>query len=203
MEPLVLDTSVIINLQACTYGVAVLRALPHVIVVTHNVATELELEPSKTKCGHDFLQELINNKTVCVAEMNASEYQLYVQLITGASSLDDGEAATIAVATCREFIPVIDEKKGRARASELTPDKTPGLSLDIFRHPKVIEALGETNAIEALYLALHIGRMRIPDQNCDEVISLIGIKRAINCISLPNYKNRRKDWERLGFHAQL
>jgi len=47
--PLVLDTSVLINLHACTYGERILSALPHGIVIPQIVANELEHETSRAK----------------------------------------------------------------------------------------------------------------------------------------------------------
>jgi len=50
--------------------------------------------------------------------------------------------------------------------------------------------LSDEDAIGALYLALRVGRMRIPEEHCDEVVKLIGIERAKECSCLP--KHRRK-----------
>lgn len=60
--------------------------------------------------------------------------------------------ATIAVVATKNFLPVIDEKRGRARA--LGKARAAGWSLDIFRHPATLATLGDQSAIDALYLAL-------------------------------------------------
>lgn len=46
-SPLVLDTSVLINLHASTYGARILAALPNHALVPSIVATELAHETSK------------------------------------------------------------------------------------------------------------------------------------------------------------
>ena len=95
--------------------------------------------------------------------------------------------ATIAIAVTRHLLPVIDERKGRARAIALMETREPDWSLDILRHPLVTADLGDQAAVEALYLALRDGRMRIPSEITDYVIALIGMGRAIDCTCLPGY----------------
>ena len=122
--------------------------------------------------------------------MTDSEYEVFHELTSTSPSLDDGEAATIAIAAARHFLPVIDERRGRIRASALMKARTPGWSLDIFRHPTAIAVLGDQPAVEALYLALRDGRMRIPSESGDGVIALIGMERSRDCICLPGYRDR-------------
>jgi len=188
--PLVLDTSVLINLHACTYGERILTALPHEIIVPEVVAKELEHETSKTNGEHGFLHNLADSGKVHITAMTEAETEIFAKLITGSPSLDDGEAATIAIATARNLLPVIDEKKGRAKAANLQPHRLPGWSLDLLRHQSVLHHLSDEDAIDALYLALRIGRMRIPEECCDEVVRLIGVERAKECICLPGYRRK-------------
>lgn len=188
--PLVLDTSVLINLHASTYGEQILTAIPNDILVPQIVAGELEHETSRRNGEHSFLHSLTVSGKVMLANMTDEEYELFHQLISGFSSLDDGEAATIAIAAKRHLFPIIDERRGRARAAALMEMQEPGWSLDILRHPLVIADLGDQDAIEALYLALRNGRMRIPPDSVDHVIALIGMERSINCTCLPGYRER-------------
>lgn len=71
--------------------------------------------------------------------------------------------------------------------------RTPGWSLDIFRHPTAIAVLGDQPAVEALYLALRDGRMRIPSESGDGVIALVGLERSRDCTCLPGYRERFVD----------
>lgn len=193
-SPLVLDTSVLINLHASIHGVRILAALPNAVLVPKIVATELEHETSKTNGEHQFIQELTTSKKIQIVNLSDQELEIYAKLLSVIPSLGDGEAATIAIAAYRNLLPVIDEKKGRLQAQAYCANKIPSWSLDLFCHPRVVAALGMTDALEALYLALSEGRMRIHEDHCDHVVSLIGFQRALQCNSLPGYKTRRQKW---------
>lgn len=195
--PLVLDTSVLINLYASTCGVEILSALPNEILVPEIVVSELEHETSKKNGEHQFIQELVASKNVRLIGLDQREYDVFEGLVSGTPSLDDGEAATIAIAACRRCLPVIDEKKGRQQAQAHIPDKQPGWSIDLIRHPEATAKLGAALSIDALYFALRDGRMRIHESHCDQVVSLIGIQRALKCKSLPGYKVRWQQWQEL------
>jgi len=192
--PLVPDTSVLINLHASSFGEQVLVAIPNKIVIPEIVVRELDHETSHANGENGFIQRLISLGVVRVVELDDVAYQVYDTLIQNAGSLDDGEAATIAVATSRGFIPVIDERKGRARATSLMDGKAPAWSLDLLVHPSVQEALPNGGHVEAVQLALREGRMRIHEGSCESVAELIGLERAIHCPSLPNFKTRRLEW---------
>lgn len=187
-RPLVLDTSVLVNLHACTYGERVLMAIPNEIIIPQIVANELEHETSRSNGEHSFLQGLVASGKVTLADMTDEEYELFAELTAGSPSLDDGEAATIAIAVQRRHLAVIDERKGRACATTLL-DIEPGWSLDLLRHPSVLNEMGVNCALDALYLALRDGRMRVPSAYREDVLNWIGIERAIDCSSLPNFKD--------------
>jgi predicted nucleic acid-binding protein len=187
-RPLVLDTSVLVNLHACAHGERVLSAIQNEIVVADIVAGELEHETSRRNGEHSFLHDLISLGKVSVVGMTEAEYELFAMLSGGPSSLDDGEAATIAIATRRGFRAVIDERKGRAHAATLMNGEEPAWSVDLLRYPSVVRCLGEQLAADVVYLALRHGRMRIPSERADHVVALIGHDRALECSCLPNFK---------------
>jgi predicted nucleic acid-binding protein len=188
--PLVLDTSVLINLHACGSGARILRAIPNLILVPQEVAAELDHETSRANGELEFLRGMIDTETVLIEEMVDEEYEVFLNLITSSPSLGDGEAATIAIASKRGHWPVLDERRGRTRASDLCSDKPAAWSLDLLTHPAVSATLGQVAALDVLYLALRNGRMRIPPESADLVISSIGEIRARECTCLPQYKNR-------------
>ena len=196
-RPLVLDTSVLINLNACTDGDRILRVIPNEIVIPQSVVRELEHETSRKNGEHSFLHKLVASGNVTLADMTEEEYALFADLTSGSRSLDDGEAATIAIATIRQTPCVVDEKKGRARATAIMNQHEPGWSLDLFRHPRVVAALGVADSIDALHLALRDGRMRIDSNHCNHVVSVIGVHRALECNSLPGYRTRKLEWEQV------
>lgn len=186
----VLDTSVLINLHACKCGERILTAIPNDFVVSEIVAVELEHETSRRNGEYSFLYSLVATGIVTLAGMTDVEYEIFHKLTSTSPSLDDGEAATIAVAAVGHRLPVIDERRGRARASVLISARAVGWSLDLFRHPMAIAALGDQLAVEALYLALRDGRMRIPWESADSVTALIGEQRSRDCSCLPGYRKR-------------
>lgn len=188
--PLVLDTSVLINLCASACGEKVLKAIPNDIIVPKVVAGELEHETSYRNGHNGFLHGMVSDGVVTVADMTDAEYEVFEGLICGSPCLDDGEASTIAIALSRGAFPVIDERKGRGRAIALMKGQEPGWSLDILRHPCVIDGIGDELAANALYLALRDGRMRVSSDHADHVISLIGEDRSVNCTCLPGYRER-------------
>lgn len=188
-RPLVLDTSVLINLHSCTYGERVLAAIANDIVVPDNVAGELKHETGCKNGDRSFLDDLIARGKVMKIAMTDGEYELFAKLSGGSLSLDDGEAATIAIAAHRGFRAVIDERKGRKRAAAVMDGEKPAWSLDLLRHPSVMPNLGEALAVDIVYRALRYGRMRIPAECADYVVALIGQERACECTCLPNFKN--------------
>ena len=195
MTPLVIDTSVLINLHASRYGDRIVDALPNDILVPEIVASELQHDARRTKGKQQFIQDLVAENNVCLVAMNELEYRLFGRLVSGRPSLGDGESATIAISVCRGYLPIIDERKGRHQAHAHLEGKRPGWSLCLFRHPRVVAAIGAKQAAEALYLALRDGRMRIHEDHCEQVVSLIGVQRALECNSLPGYKVRRIQWQ--------
>jgi hypothetical protein len=66
-----------------------------------------------------------------------------------------------------------------------------------FGAPETTAKLGPALSIDAIYLALRDGRMRIHESHCDDVVSIIGAQRALNCKSLPGYKVRQERWQEL------
>jgi predicted nucleic acid-binding protein len=195
LAPLILDTSVLINLHASTHGGRILDALPNEILVPEIVAAELEHETSRINGERQFLRDLTATGHALIVPLDDREYGVFGSLVSGSPSLGDGEAATVAIALYRGHKPVIDERKGRMEAKKLA--REPGWSLDLFCHSTVLRALGEKASTEALYLALRDGRMRIHEDHCDYVVGLIGVQHALDCNSLPGYKTRRRYWREL------
>ena len=187
---LIIDTSVVINLHASGHGEEILAALPFRLAAPGIVSDELDRQIRRSNGERDFLAQACTLGLIERIEMTDDEYQMFTKLVVVAPSLDDGEAATIAIAQLREFIPVIDERKGRARALALMNQRPPAWSLNLIRHPTVVSTLGEHIATAALYNALRLGRMRIATDHVDEVISVIGLEQARKCTCLPGYKER-------------
>lgn len=194
LAPVVPDTSVLINLHACSLGEQVLRSIPNEIVVPDIVVAELDNETSYANGENGFIRNLVSQGLIKVARMDDAAYRIFETLIASPGSLDDGEAATIAVAATQGLVAVIDERKGRARAEALMNGQSPAWSLDLLVHPAVQAGLPDGAYVEAVYMALSEGRMRIDEERCDAVVALIGVKRAMRCTSLPGFRLRRQTW---------
>lgn len=194
LTPLVLDTSVLINLHACSHGVRILTAIPNEIAIPDIVVRELGHETSRANGEHQFVQDLLARNVVRSVPLDEAGWRVFGKLTTDSPSLGDGEAATIALAATSGFRPVIDDGKGRKSAETLVTDRTAAWSLDLLVHPEVQARLPDGGYVEAVYLALREGRMRIDEIRCDAVVKLIGVERALGCTSLPGFKTRRKSW---------
>lgn len=196
LTPLVLDTSVLINLHACSFGEQILTAIPNAIAVPDIVVRELGHETSRINGEHRFLEGLLAQQTVKSVSLDDAGWAIFERLTTSRPSLGDGEAATIAIAATSARRPVIDDAKGRKWAQTLIGRRIAAWSIDLLIHPHVQEGLENDGYIEAVYLALREGRMRIDEERCDAIVELIGLERALKCPSLPGFKARRKRWKR-------
>jgi hypothetical protein len=77
-DPLVLDTSVLINLHACTYGERILMAIPNDILVPEIVAGELEHQTSRKNGEYGFLRALVASEFVTLTKLTDVEYEVFV-----------------------------------------------------------------------------------------------------------------------------
>lgn len=111
----------------------------------------------------------------------------FEELVIGSarSTLDDGEAATIACALELSAFPLIDERKARRFCAQRYPDLSFGCTIDIFKHPEVGSALGDSELAIAVLNALKKSRMRVPQHHLAWVVNLIGAENAAGCLSLP------------------
>ena len=150
LTPLILDTSVLINLNACSYGEQILAAIPNEILVSDVVIRELCHETSHSNGENQFIRILISQAIVTVVQLDNNGYAIFEQLICSPGSLDDGEAATIAAAAISGAIPVIDERKGRARTRTLPDVRTAAWSLDLLLHPTVQAKLPDGEYVAAI-----------------------------------------------------
>lgn len=185
--PLVLDASVVINLNATGCAAQILNALPNRIVVTELVADELDAGRAKGRTDADQLALLVSSSQIERVALSSIAEGHFLDLVAGPgiSTLDDGEAATVAWAVAHGGIPIIDEKKGIAICRTKFANMMVGSTIDVFLHNRVRDELGDTQLAQALYLALSIARMRVPDDRLTWVVGIIGQSRAATCNSLP------------------
>lgn len=186
-SPLVIDASVVINLNATGYATQILTAIPNQIVVTDMVADELEAGRAKGRTDAERLAILVGNSQVERVTLSPTAEGHFLDLVVGGgiATLDDGEAATIAWAVSHNGIPVIDDKKAVAICRRRFPSAALASTADVLAQQSVGEKLGQAQLAEAIYLALSVARMRVPDERLAWVVAAIGQTRAANCNSLP------------------
>lgn len=193
-EPiLVLDTSVVINLNATGYAEQILRALPHRVVVTDTVACELESGRPKGRQDAAKLAQLVKADLVSMVKLSEQGLLHFERLVIGAATetLDDGEAATIAHALEANACAVVDERKALRLCAARFPQVSLGCTVDLLAHDAVQSALGLQRLADAVHGALSDARMRVLPHHVDWTVALIGDARASDCTCLPDVIRRQ------------
>ena len=137
-----------INLNASGSSREILRAVPNRFMVAETILSELEAGKQQGYQDADYLKELINDGFVEVITMSDVGIRHFEELVIGPATdtLDDGEAATIAIAIEQQGIALIDERKAHRICSERYPDLRIGCTVDIFAHPEVLQGARRTEA---------------------------------------------------------
>lgn len=184
--PLVADTSVIINLVASGIPEQILSGINNPIYVVDEIIPELDRGSKKGCAGADILTKLINNGIVTRVSLNDKGWEHFEKLVCGSAktSLDDGEAATLAYCAVHQVIPIIDEKKANKVCEEQYPNLKPISSASIFKLAEINGLINEELLSEAMHRALTEGRMRVLEPHIEWVINLVGPVKAANCNSL-------------------
>ncbi|MBV6486849.1 MAG: hypothetical protein GHHEDOFH_00786 [Pseudorhodoplanes sp.] len=190
---LITDTSAVINLNASGKAAEILHALPYKIAIVDVVPAELEVGRERGRRDAELAAVLVKSGYLHMASLGEGGWPHYEALVTGAAAetLDDGEAATIAYALEEGAVAIIDEGKATKICAARHPSLKIASSLDLFGHPMVCEALGQTNLADAVFSALRNARMRVLAGHHDWVFDLIGAERAAECPSLPRLARER------------
>jgi predicted nucleic acid-binding protein len=136
----------------------------------------------------DFLERVAASGIVEIMELNDSASLHFERLVIGAAAttLDDGEAATIAFAVAHGGVAILDEKKATRLCAQIFPGLCVGSTVDLLANPAVRLSLGPLVLADAVFNALQHGRMRVFPKNIQWIIDLIGPERVAVCASLPN-----------------
>jgi predicted nucleic acid-binding protein len=181
------DASVVINLNSTGCAAAILDALPFRVAAPDVVATELGEDRRSGRNDAALLNELTAAGRIAIRPLDEAATQLFGSLVVGTTTetLDDGEAASIAVAVTCDAIVAIDERKAR----RICAQRFPGLRLlstaELFLHDDVARKLGRDRQRNAIFRALQTARMRVLPQHVGRIVQLIGADRARQCPSLP------------------
>lgn len=183
---LVADTSVIINLNATGIAAEILRSLKVVLRASTVVKDELISDRFNGRHDGDLAEQLVADGLVEFRDFDNEGEAIFESLVTGSAeaTLDDGEAATLALAASSNTLAVIDERK----ANRIAGDRFPGLGLlataDLLSSEVVLTSLGSEATTNAVINALQQARMAIPERHHQWVVDLLG-NRVIECRSLP------------------
>jgi predicted nucleic acid-binding protein len=191
-DPLVLDASVVVNLNATGFADRVLDAIPVGVFIPDPVIKELRNGIKKGHTDATDLNELLVKGLVSTLKVPASAQAEYIGLVSGSatSSLGDGEAATIASAFAIGAWASIDERKARKICANRYPNIKVASTVDILSHPNVVSSLTKTELSAAILAALEVAHMQVHKHQIDWVINQLPFDRIENCISLPTSVRR-------------
>jgi predicted nucleic acid-binding protein len=184
---LVADASVWINLVAGARAADVIRVLAMRPQIPRIALDELERGRDKGRRTAAALADLIKDGLVEVAELPSGAEETYLNLVAGpvSQTLDDGEAATLALALQVGAVAIIDERK----AINLARDRFPALQIisttELLLSDAVRSVFSNEELGNVLYGALREARMRVPEHLLEAVCACLGPERAAGCVSLP------------------
>jgi len=186
-QPIALDSSVIVNLNATGFADRIVGALTSDVVIVSHVLRELERGEKNGYSDAADLRVLVADGSVLNLPLPSDANRTFLELVTGsaASTLGDGEAATIAYANASGAWAAIDERKARkicaARFSKLRILST----VDILGHPSVMESLTAKELSDAVFNALEVAHMQVQSHHFCWIAMQVGAERLSRCISLP------------------
>jgi predicted nucleic acid-binding protein len=191
VAPLVIDTSVVLNLIASNFAVEILNVIPNPVVISSSVLSEIDLNNRRLPNAGTILSGLMQDR-IRVIELSPEAERNFESLISGGANetLDDGEAATIASTVELAGISVIDESKATRIIAERFPTLRVVRTTDLFMHRNVFEAIGLARLSEAVFNALQLARMQVVHEHAQWVVGLLGTDRARQCTSLRNSVRR-------------
>lgn len=179
LDSLVLDASVLINILATGFAREIFTAIQEPCLVPQAVASEVHRDPRDRK-KVEPLGAYVNGGIIKIVDFNDRSLETFVSLVGGdlEESLDDGEAATLAIAHDQGFVAAIDENKARNLASRRFPNLSCVRTVDLLRRPELLVALSSAPHLEAVTGALEFGRMQIPAEHRQWIRALLGDDRA-------------------------
>ena len=163
-----------------------MSALPNPILVPEQVVWELEDQRSRQRENAKMLAKLVALDLIEVTCLGVAGHEIFAEVVSGAAvtTLDDGEAATIAAAIENSGLALIDERKALRVCASRFEELETGSTVDFLRHPRVHQTLSRMELADAVFNAAYRARMRVQDHHAKWVLELIGQERAESCSSL-------------------
>lgn len=192
-DALLLDASVVVNLNATGYAAKILTALPFEVLVPMPVIKELRNGASRGHADATDLADLLNRGIVFEAPFGGAAQREFIALTAGSavSSLGDGEAATIACAYSSGAWAAIDERKARRICDERYKLITVVSTVDILAHDDVMSAMTQDEMTKAVFAALDVANMHVQPHHIDWVTGWIEDRFLHRCTSLPRSVRER------------
>lgn len=190
--PIVTDASAIINLNASGRASEILKALAGRFLVTDEVINELAHGVENGRSDTASLEKLLGAGLVRRTSLGSVGREAYELMVIGSAeeTLDDGEAATIAMAAELNGLPVIDDSKGRRICGLRHPALKMLGSIEMFAHPSVEAALGRESLSEIVFLTLSRARMHVLPHYYPWLKTLLDREKLVLCKSLPKSMRR-------------
>jgi predicted nucleic acid-binding protein len=184
---LVADASFWINLVAGGRAADIIRILPHRPQIPRIALDELERGREKGRQTAVAMSDLITSGLVAVVDLPEAAEETYLSLVAGPATetLDDGEAATLALALIAGAVAIIDDRKATYLAGRRFPSLHIVSTAELLLSEVVRSVLSTKELGNVLYAALREARMRVPDDLLEAVCFYLGTERAAHCPSLP------------------
>jgi predicted nucleic acid-binding protein len=190
---LVLDASAILNLLGTCRPVEILQALGRTCIFEPTAGREVIRDPSTGGSGAGALEVLMGRSLLERQRMNDAAERVFFDLVLADApdGLDDGEAATLALAVSLGGCAVVDERKAVRVARTSFPNLRVISTLDLLSCLEVQEHIGREALEDAVFQALIKARMSVPTRFRAFVIETIGRERVAQCRSLRRPFNLR------------
>jgi predicted nucleic acid-binding protein len=186
LKPAVLDTSVVINLAATGVAGRILAALPMPAIVLDSVKDDLARNSDSDRPALEVLTKLIATQAVRLEKSSDLNEGYFESLVAGSSpdTLDDGEAATIALALEKNATAILDERKALRICRENYAALQTASTIDILSHPSVARVLGPDILRDAVKKSLE-AHMRIFPEHIEWLVELLGVETVSKYESVP------------------
>jgi predicted nucleic acid-binding protein len=186
LKPAVLDTSVVINLAATGVADRILAALPMPAIVLDSVKDDLERNYDSDRPALEVLTKLIATQAVQLEKSSDLNEGYFESLVAGSTpdTLDDGEAATIALALEKNATAILDERKALRICRDNYSALQTASTIDILSHSSVARVLGPDLLREAVNKSLE-AHMRVFPEHINWLVELLGVEAVSRCESVP------------------
>jgi predicted nucleic acid-binding protein len=186
--PLVIDASVLINFLGTGTPGKLLHGYGLPVLMAEQAFAEVKRHPITGADATTELSELISDGLLQIVPLGPSAKDAFHELTADDlnGGLDDGEAATIALAIAHSVhaIPLIDDKKAERLFARRWSERRLANSVTLLAQPQVRGMYTADEFADGLFSALRFARMRVPAEARSWVRAIIGDHRAAQCSCL-------------------